>query len=70
MNAACPQCGSPVDCGMRAGRPTCWCFSLPHAIPVPESGDSSCFCEKCLRERLAAARAPAQPLIPDPPVLP
>lgn len=55
----CPRCGKPVDCGMRAGRKTCWCFDLPHVLTVPkaEDGGEACLCEDCLRKGIAEGAA-------------
>jgi hypothetical protein len=35
---------------MANGDESCWCFELPHALPVSRS-DAHCFCQACL-ERL------------------
>ncbi|HSR81570.1 MAG TPA: cysteine-rich CWC family protein [Hyphomicrobiaceae bacterium] len=51
---ACPSCGGAVECGMANGDETCWCFELPHALPVSGS-DAQCFCKACL-ERLIDPR--------------
>ena len=59
----CPACAQGFVCGMVAGAPTCWCFALPHNLPVPapasedvSKGDNAsganCFCPACLQQRL------------------
>lgn len=49
----CPLCGGQNDCGMAAGRSSCWC----HTVTVPETIrkeipaaaiDLACVCQKCL----------------------
>ena len=49
----CPACGGPVECGVSSGSETCWCFALPHALPMPpqESG-VRCYCPRCLQRRI------------------
>lgn len=50
----CPACGKSVGCGMTRGDATCWCFDLPHRIPMParESG-ARCYCRVCLERHIA-----------------
>ena len=53
----CSACGATMTCG-RDDPAGCWCASLP---PLPARSlveTKGCLCERCLRERLAAA-APA-----------
>jgi len=58
---ACPACGASVGCGMVRGEATCWCFALPHAIPMPSSNnDTDCYCRRCLTKLIedrAASRS-------------
>jgi hypothetical protein len=45
----CPTCGSVNECGVAKGEATCWCFTLPHVLPV--SGKENlgrCYCRRCL----------------------
>jgi hypothetical protein len=57
--ATCPACGEPAECGMAKGASTCWCFALPHVLPIPpDRSDVRCFCRACL-ERLVSDRAAA-----------
>ena len=58
-NATCPACAQSFECGMVAGSAACWCFQLPHSLPVPSAslmgGNSpatGCFCRACLPLRL------------------
>jgi hypothetical protein len=47
----CPACGEPVECGMRNGDETCWCFALPPALPMlREESAARCYCRKCLQK--------------------
>ena len=46
----CPNCGGPVGCGVICGESHCWCFDLPHGLPVSEGTD--CLCRKCLEQAL------------------
>jgi hypothetical protein len=48
----CPLCGKENQCGMVAGKGTCWCFtdSIPEHVMerVPERArDLACVCERC-----------------------
>jgi Cysteine-rich CWC len=51
---ACPACGGTVECGMTNGDPACWCSSLPHVLPVADTGDARCYCRECLQALIAA----------------
>lgn len=60
-NVICPACAQGFVCGMVAGAARCWCYELPHNLPVPSTavtrtGDNSsptgCFCPACLQLRL------------------
>jgi len=59
----CPLCGQPNQCGVAAGKRTCWCFSPPfppeilERIPGP-TRDLACVCEVCA----GARRDPAKTL--------
>jgi hypothetical protein len=45
----CPTCGSANKCGMEKGDATCWCFALPHVLPVSATEKSGCcLCRGCL----------------------
>jgi Cysteine-rich CWC len=51
---ACPACGELVECGMSNGDERCWCFDLPHALPISEEGSPElCYCAGCLTKRIA-----------------
>src|SRR5437763_14522 len=53
----CPTCGSANGCGMAKGDATCWCFTLPHVLPVSETVSlGRCYCRACL-ERVISDRA-------------
>lgn len=60
-NVICPACAQGFVCGMVAGATQCWCYALPHKLPVPaaamtHTGDNppptGCFCPNCLPLRL------------------
>ncbi|MFM9902446.1 MAG: cysteine-rich CWC family protein [Polaromonas sp.] len=60
-NTICPACDQHFVCGMVAGAAHCWCYALPHSLPVPSPvpavpGDNPssarCFCPVCLPGRL------------------
>jgi len=48
----CPLCGYANECGIAAGKGTCWCFTRPipeqmlEKIP-PEARDVACMCRPC-----------------------
>lgn len=45
----CPTCGRVNNCGMEKGEDTCWCFAMPHALPVSATEDDGrCYCHACL----------------------
>lgn len=47
---ACPACGGPVACGVANGEQACWCFALPHMLPMPTGGvEARCYCSACLK---------------------
>ncbi len=50
----CPGCGQPVICGLANGQTTCWCMQLDRVLPVANDPGALCYCEVCLRERIAA----------------
>lgn len=57
----CPACGNPVGCGMTKGETTCWCFDLPHRMPMPASeGGAGCYCRVCLESLIADQTASAK----------
>ena len=35
----CPACGSTNNCGMEKGEASCWCFGMPHVLPVSATED-------------------------------
>ncbi|MFA6469109.1 MAG: cysteine-rich CWC family protein [Bacteroidota bacterium] len=49
-NSVCPQCGVGFECGSKAGKETCWCFTLPPVIP--NNDDRQCLCPDCLKDRI------------------
>lgn len=52
-NIECSQCGAAFTCSATAGEKTCWCFNLPHAMPVPKEGEArGCLCPNCLQEAI------------------
>ncbi|RYX89978.1 MAG: nicotinate-nucleotide--dimethylbenzimidazole phosphoribosyltransferase [Comamonadaceae bacterium] len=62
----CPRCGAGLRCGMVSGDATCWCYSMPHVVPVPasaalgkvsggaakipEADAPGCLCPNCLQQ--------------------
>ena len=47
--AVCPGCSKANECSMEKGETTCWCFALPHVLPVGETeGADRCYCRGCL----------------------
>lgn len=48
----CPKCGGPLECGMKAGKESCWCADLPKVMPLKDK-DAACLCRKCLEEAIA-----------------
>jgi len=53
----CPTCGDVNDCGMEKGETTCWCYALPHVLPVSETEGGSCYCSACLSRMIAELEA-------------
>jgi len=50
----CPSCGSKNDCGMAKGEATCWCFAMPHVLPVSATDEAvRCYCRVCLTRLIA-----------------
>ena len=47
-NSICPKCNSIFECGISAGKNSCWCFAHP-SLNLTEYGER-CLCEKCLVE--------------------
>ncbi|MFC6282656.1 cysteine-rich CWC family protein [Polaromonas aquatica] len=42
---------------MVTGDATCWCFAMPHAIPVPSTDktkQAGCLCPACLQQLIDA----------------
>ena len=67
-NLICPACAQGFACGMVAGATQCWCYALPHQLPVPARAVprtdnnallAGCFCPACLQLRLNMSTADA-----------
>jgi hypothetical protein len=41
---------------MTNGEDTCWCFELPHTLPV-SGAEASCYCKACLEGLIAERQA-------------
>jgi hypothetical protein len=57
QNKMCASCGSAFECGIEAGEMTCWCFDLPHVIPLDSIGSDDktgvdCLCPTCLQQKI------------------
>jgi len=53
----CPVCGSENDCGMAKRQETCWCFAMPHTLPVAATEEANrCYCRACLARMIADMR--------------
>lgn len=50
QNRTCGRCGAKFRCGVEAGDTICWCFELPHVLPVNGTQYNGCLCPECLRE--------------------
>ncbi len=50
-NSICPKCNIIFECGISAGKNSCWCFAHP-SLNLPDYGER-CFCEQCLYELAA-----------------
>ena len=64
--SSCPKCGTSLRCGMVGGDGSCWCFTMPHVLPVPVAENSKnlaakalssnppdqsgCLCPACLKQ--------------------
>ena len=68
--SSCPNCGASLRCGMVGGMASssspCWCFTMPHVLPVPvaensknlapkafnsnPADQSGCLCPACLQQ--------------------
>ncbi len=46
----CARCEQEFECGFEEGKSTCWCFALPHVIPLSE--DEGCLCPDCLKKKI------------------
>lgn len=46
----CSRCGNKFECGHEQGKSTCWCFELPHVIPVDQA--EHCLCPECLQKEI------------------
>lgn len=49
-NRTCGRCEADFHCGIEAGQPSCWCFDLPHVMPMDGKEYNGCLCATCLRE--------------------
>lgn len=59
---ACPRCGKPVICGMKAGMARCWCADYPPVLKVPAADAGvGCYCPECLKTVTEAAMVEAPP---------
>lgn len=54
QNRTCGRCGVKFRCGIEAGDTVCWCFELPHVMPMQpdENQYNGCLCPECLREMI------------------
>ena len=60
-NSKCSHCGEALHCGATAGEETCWCFALPHTLPLPKENEQrGCLCNKCLDEAIAKVKKVAE----------
>ncbi|MBZ0275868.1 MAG: cysteine-rich CWC family protein [Anaerolineae bacterium] len=61
----CPRCGSQFTCGLANGESHCWCFDLPHKVPLPKAqAQKGCLCPNCLQQvmdEIAAQEKQATP---------
>jgi hypothetical protein len=48
LNSFCPICHTVFECGISAGKSSCWCFAHP-SFSLTEYSER-CLCEKCLKE--------------------
>jgi hypothetical protein len=65
----CPICREPNDCGLTAGKTTCWCFDTPmpaaalERVPAADR-NRSCICQACatggVSPRAAVSGRPAE----------
>lgn len=51
----CPLCEQPNECGLVAGKGSCWCFDLSipsdkRDAPPCEASHDTCLCRACLSE--------------------
>ena len=54
----CPACGRLNECGMAKGETECWCFALPHVLPVNAADRGvGCYCRTCLARAIAHGEA-------------
>ncbi|MGY8656845.1 MAG: cysteine-rich CWC family protein [Verrucomicrobiia bacterium] len=53
---SCPRCGAAFECGVAAGKSSCWCFEKPRMADLPREFDS-CLCPACLEEVQNQAKA-------------
>ncbi len=55
---ACPRCGQGFTCGLAANLERCWCFDLPHVIPVESASREGCLCPTCLNNLIDSLTKP------------
>ncbi len=48
----CARCEQEFECGFEEGKSTCWCFALPHVIPLSEDEEEGCLCPDCLKKKI------------------
>lgn len=53
QNRTCERCGAKFCCGAEAGDTLCWCYELPHVLPVNGTQYNGCLCPECLRELMS-----------------
>lgn len=51
---SCARCEAHFECGVLAGTAHCWCFELPHIMPIVEDAAPGCLCPQCLYEVIDA----------------
>jgi len=62
-SSRCPLCGQPNECGIAAGKSTCWCFTTKVPAEVlkkisPAARGVACVCKACA----TGQRSPAKTL--------
>jgi len=50
----CPAYGKANECGMEKGEAMCWCFGLPHVLPMSKTVEGGrCYCQACFSRVIA-----------------